>query len=65
MTRREGKSWSEFTLVDVEICPADAASVNAKKNFVGLDFWNSNIPVLEFTRGVINDGFHNEVNLVK
>jgi hypothetical protein len=62
VTRREGKSWSEFTLVDVEICAADTASVNAEKNFVGLDFWNSNIPVFEFTRGVVNNGFHKEIN---
>jgi hypothetical protein len=48
--------------VDVEICAADTASVNAEKNFVGLDFWNSNIPVFEFTRGVVNNGFHKEIN---
>jgi hypothetical protein len=47
-------------VVDVEVCAADTASVNAKKNFVGLDFGNGNIPVLEFTRGVINNGFHKE-----
>jgi hypothetical protein len=58
VTGRQGKSWTEFAFVDVEICTADTASVNAQKNLVGLDFWNSNIPVFEFTRGVVNNGFH-------
>src|SRR5208283_1285865 len=62
VTGREGKPWSEFTFVDVEICAADTASVNAEKNFVGLDAWNSNIPVFEYTRGVVNNGFHKEFN---
>ena len=61
VTRGEGEPWSELAFVDVEVCAADTASVNAKKNFVGLDFWNSNIPILEFTRSIVNNGFHNNV----
>ena len=62
VTRREGKTLPEFTFVYVEIGAADTTGVDAEKNFVGLNFWNSNIPVFEFTRGVVNNGFHNEVN---
>src|SRR6516162_1307496 len=58
VTRGEGESWSEFTFVDVEVCATDTASVNAEKNFVGLDFWNSNVPIFEFTRSIVNNGFH-------
>jgi hypothetical protein len=62
VTRREGKSRSEFTFVDVEISAADTAGVNAEQDFVGLNGGNRNIPVFEFARGVVNDGFHDEVN---
>ena len=62
VTRRERKPWSEFTIVDVEICAADPASVNAEQDFVGLDSGNSNIPVCEFPRGIVNNGFHHEFN---
>jgi hypothetical protein len=62
VTGREGKSRAEFTFVDVEICAADPAGVNPEKDFVALDFWDRNIPIFEFTRGIVNNCFHNEIN---
>jgi hypothetical protein len=58
VTRRQGKPWAEFTFVDVEIGAADPASVNAEKDFVGLDFGNCDFAVCKFTRSVVNNGFH-------
>ena len=63
MTRGQGKPRSEFPFVDVEIRAADPASVNTEKNFVGLDFGNRDIAVFEFTRRVVNNGFHRELVL--
>jgi hypothetical protein len=62
VTGREGKSRAEFTFVDVEICAADPAGVNPEKDFIALDFWDRNIPIFEFTRGIVNNCFHNEIN---
>ena len=59
VTGCERESRSEFAFVDMEICSADAASVNTQKNLVGLDFGDINIAVFEFARGVVNNGFHN------
>ncbi len=58
VTRDQGEPWSEFTVVNMEVCAADTASVNPQQDFIGLDFGQRDIAVFKLKRSVVNNGFH-------
>ena len=58
MARNQRETRSEFPFVDVQISPAQAASVDAHEDFVRASLRVVGISVRKAARGVINNGFH-------